>query len=523
MPGPLHYDDLPMNWVGDWAGRRAALTPQREALHDPATEQRFTYAQMNDRAQRLSTYLVDTLGLAKGDTVCFIMRNRLEAVDLYLACGKAGIILAPLSFRLRKRELDDLLARIQPQAFFYEGLFEELVDSLSLPESVRGKLRVEDGPSDYDAVLATEPRDVNIPLALNDVALYIHTGGTTATPKVCIVPHRQMVWNSFDILITAGGNMGQSRELLTFPFFHVGGWNTFTPLYHSGGHICLLRQFDPGLVLKLIAEEKITHFGAVEAMLRFMVDHPNFADTPLDTLDGVTTGGAPCAPTVMKPFFDRGVPVTQSYGLTEAGPSNFAHNGIDQPLSQIWDHNASIGTTFYHCDFKIIEQGTHKPVQRGERGVLCLRSAHNFQEYLHQPERTDKLFLEDGWVYSGDLAVEDEHGYVYIVGRADNMFISGGENVSPEEIENVIKEHPLVSSAAVVGIQDERWGQAPLAAVVLAPGAELGEDDVIAYCKAELASYKVPRKVLFLAELPLTGAGKTDRNAVKARYEAEQG
>ena len=517
MAGPNNYDDLPMNWIGNWTGRRAALTPSREALYDVGADRRFTYGELEERANRVGAFLVDELGLKKGDKICFIARNRIEIVDLYFACGKTGIILAPLSYRLAPRELNDLLQRIQPQAFFYEDVFAELANGLGYPESVAERIEIADGDCEFNRrALVHEPRDVNVPLAMSDIFLYIHTGGTTATPKVCVIPYRQMVWNSLDIMVTGGG-LGQSRELVTFPFFHIGGWNSFTPLIHAGAFAVLLRQFDPKLLLELIEREKVTHFGGVEAMLQFVLAQPEFEKTDLSSLEGITTAGAPCAAHVMKPFHDRGIPISQAYGLTEAGPSNFTYTAQDADMDEVWRHNGSIGTSMFHCDYKIIDQDSHKPVSTGEVGVLCMRSLHNFQEYLHQEERTASTFLEDGWVYSGDLAREDDEGFVYIVGRADNMFISGGENVSPEEIENVLLEYPAIEQAAVIAVPDEKWGQAPLAVVVSSQGTGIA-DEVLAHCKKHLARFKVPKAVEFIDALPVTGAGKIDRNTLKANY-----
>jgi fatty-acyl-CoA synthase len=502
MPGPMHYDDLPMGWVGDWAGRRAAITPRRVALYDAATDTRYTYADMNERANRVGTWLVDRLGLKKGDKLCFIARNRIETIDLYLACGKTGIILAPLSHRLTKRELDDLIARIQPQALFHEDVFAELAESLALPASVGKHVIWADGDSDWTReVLATEPRDVNVALAQSD-------------------PYRQMLWNSLDIIVTASGVLGQQRELLTFPLFHIGGWNTFTPMFHAGGYTVLLRQFEPEQVLDLIEREQITHFGAVEAMLLFLARHPRFRNARLDSLHGITAGGAPCSPPAMQPFWERGIPVTQSYGLTEAGPSNFTYGAIDHSLDEVWKHNASIGTTFFHNDYRIVDQQSGQPVAHGEIGVLCIRSLHNFGGYLDQPERTEQVLLDGGWVWSGDLAREDEQGYVYIVGRADNMFITGGENVSPEEIENILREHASVADAAVIAMADENWGQVPLAVIVLVPGAAFDEKALAEHCRRYLAGYKIPRRFLVTDALPMAGPGKVDRNALTTRYGA---
>jgi acyl-CoA synthetase (AMP-forming)/AMP-acid ligase II len=281
-----NYDDLPMHWVGDWAGRRAALTPNRTALYDSFTQQSYTFRDMNERACRVGTYLSDVLGLRKGDVIALICRNRIEAIDIYLACGKLGIILAPLSQRLKKPELEDLLARLQPSALVYEHLFAELVASLSIPASVRSVIDVDDERNFFEnVILKTDAREVNVPLAMSDICLYVHTGGTTAVPKICIVSHRQMVWNAVDIL--AIGLVGAyGTVLITFPFFHIGGWNTFTPLFYAGITGILMREFNPGLMLELIHAGRVENFGAVEAMLQFLIAHPKFGETDFSKLKG---------------------------------------------------------------------------------------------------------------------------------------------------------------------------------------------------------------------------------------------
>ncbi|MGZ8996622.1 MAG: AMP-binding protein, partial [Rhodospirillales bacterium] len=344
MPAIQNYDDLPMTWVGDWAGRRAALTPNRTALYDSFTGKSYTFREMNERACRVGAYLADVLSLGKGDVVALICRNRIEAIDVYLACGKLGVILAPLSQRLKKPELDDLLARLEPKILIHENQFGELVSSLSSPASVRSTINIDDDRNVFETIiLATEPREVNVPLAMSDVCLYVHTGGTTAVPKICIVSHRQMVWNSFDILAT--GIVGPFRNvLITFPFFHIGGWNTFTPLLHAGVTAVLMREFNPGLVLELIHEGRVENFGAVEAMLQFLIAHPKFAETDFSNVKAITTAAAPCSRAVMQVFLDKGIPISQTYGMTEAGPSNFAYLPRTSSLEELLTNAASIGT-----------------------------------------------------------------------------------------------------------------------------------------------------------------------------------
>ncbi|MEO5373360.1 MAG: AMP-binding protein [Alphaproteobacteria bacterium] len=508
------YDDLPMDWVGNWAGRRAAQTPNRVALYDSFTKASYTYRDMNDRACRVGVYLTDVLGLRKGDVLALICRNRIEAIDIYMACGKLGIILAPLSHRLKKPELDDLLARLKPGAFFHENQFAELISTLSLPSSVRSVVNIDDGQNIFETViLKSPPREVNIPLGMNETSLYVHTGGTTAVPKICIVSHRQMVWNSVDILAT--GIVGPYKSvLITFPFFHIGGWNTLTPLFHAGVTGVLMREFNPGLVLELIHDGRVENFGAVEAMLQFMIAHPKFAETDFSRVKAITTAAAPCSKAVMQTFLDKGVPISQTYGMTEAGPSNYAYIPRSDSMEELLTNSASIGTSMFHCDSRIVDQVSGRDVKPGETGVLCLRSPHNFDGYLHDQARTGKVIDQDGWIYTGDLAVQDQDGLIYIKGRADNMFISGGENISPEEIEQALMKHPAVAGAICAGIPDARWGQVPVALVVFHTGKSIADDELRAFCRDYLADYKVPRQIRPVTELPLTGAGKLNRNAV---------
>ncbi|ABM60929.1 AMP-binding protein [Halorhodospira halophila] len=523
MAAVLSYDDLPMEWVGNWSGRRAALTPERLALYEPDSERCLTYRQADRRAERAAAMLTETLGIGPREPICLLSRNRLEAVDLYLACGKTGVVLAPLSYRLAQSELSDLVRRIAPRALFYDEAFADLAGKLDLPAGAQ-RIELADGRGPYfEAVEAGEgPASIqNRPLALADPYLYVHTGGTTATPKICVVSHRQMVWNAIDILVTSGGSLGPQQELLTFPLFHIGGWNTLTPVFYAGGYTVMPRSFDPGQALELIEGEGITHFGAVEAMLQLMAEHPRFAGVDMSTLEQITTAGAPCSSWTMQPFWQRGVRVSQSYGMTEAGPSNFLYIGDDQGIDELREHHDSVGTSMFHTDYRIVDPEGLERVPAGEVGVLLMRSPHNFDGYLDEPERSADTLLADGWVYSGDLAYQDDEGYVRLVGRVDNMFISGGENIAPEEVERVLLRHAGVRKAAVVGVPDPRWGAVPAAALVARDGAEVDAAQIRQFAERELARYKVPRLMRFFEELPLTGAGKVDRNRVREQLTRE--
>lgn len=521
MAASINYYACPMDWVGDLAGRRAMITPSRIALYDTASRQRHTFAEMNERANRVGVYLADALGLKKGDKVCVISRSRIELVDLYLACGKLGLILSPLSYRLQKTELDELLGRIQPQVLIYEAVFAQVAEALDVPASIRQTMSLGDPPDVYrQEVLTCTAREVNVALTVDDPFLYVHTGGTTATPKICVISHRQMMWNAFEIFAT-GAAMADpgGKEVLVFPLFHIGGWNVLNYVFYSGGQSILMREFDPGLFLTLIEQEKLKHIGGVEAMFQRLQAHPEFQRTDFSSVRSITAAGAPCSEDVMRPFWAMGIPVTQAYGSTEAGPSNFSYIPKSDRLEETITHADKIGTPMFHCDYRIVDQQTRQPVGNAEVGELCLRSLHTFDGYLDEPQRTAQAIDQDGWYFSGDLAVADAEGLVRIVGRVDDMFITGGENVSPQEIEQTLQRHPAVAGAICTGIRDRTWGQVPVALVVLHENQAVTPQEIIVFCRQQMAHYKVPKAIRIGEALPLTGAGKLDRNALKAMFQ----
>ena len=516
---PICYETIPLDWVGDWVGRRARITPHREAVVDPETGQRWTYAELDARANRLGTFLEDALGLKKGDIIALMARNRVECIDLYFACGKTGMVLAPLSYRLQPPELNDLLQRLRPRALFYEHGCQYLVEQLALREQGVLPITIDAADGQYTRALSTAaPRTVNRPLAMNDLFLLVHTGGTTATPKICQVTHRQMFWNSINLIITGSGAIGaHTRELVIFPFYHIGGWNTVTPVFHIGGCVVLMRQFDAQRALEWIEQERITHFGGVEAVFQMLLASPRFAQTDLSSLQYVNSAGAPCSIKVMQAFWKRGIPFTQSYGLTEAGPSNFIHPVASEtdPIETLVPHADSVGSPMFHTDYQLRDTETGSIIAVPNKpGELWFRNPHSFAGYHQDPERTRSVTDARGWVRSGDLAVMNAQGYIRILGRVDNMFISGGENISPEEVENALLRHPAVEAAAVVGVPDERWGQVGFAAIVCRPNQTITETALKQFCRQQIAAFKVPHYIHFIDRLPRTGAGKIDRQAL---------
>jgi len=506
---------MPMHWVGDWIGHWALREPQRAAVFDVDSGLRLDYGTLSARVRARAGWLLDAGALQPGAVVALVSRNRVEVVELGLACALAGVVLAPVSHRLPGSAISALLQRIAPQALFVEDALGEQVDALDLPATLRWTRSLDDWAPAPDTEPPAQAR------RLDAAWLLIHTGGSTGLPKVCRVSLQQMLWNSFELMLLRGGTYA-ARDLLTFPLYHVGGWNTVTPILHGGGFLVITRGFDAAQVLTLLGAERISHFGGVEAMFRQLQAQPDFTRAALAGLEAVTSAGAPCQPAVMQAFLDRGVPIVQAYGLTEGGPSNFINTVAGRSMAELSAQAGAIGTAMPYCDYRLCDPETGRPVAAGTIGELCLRSAHSFSGYLDDDARTLAMIDADGWVRTGDLAIEETPGQVRLVGRADNVFVCGGENVSPEEVERVLCQHSTVVAAAVVGVADAQWGARAEAAVVLDTdqlpagdqGADAAAEQILQWCHTQLAAYQRPRSIRILDRLPLTGAGKPDRPAL---------
>ncbi|ELZ24256.1 AMP-dependent synthetase and ligase [Halosimplex carlsbadense 2-9-1] len=528
-------------WVGAWSEKRAALSPDRIGLVDAATGREYTYAALDRRANRCARLLADH-GVARaaddtggpaGGRVAVVSRNRPEYVDLFFATGKTGGVLAPLSHRLAPPELAALLAAVDPELVVVEEPFAGLVGDatdegawdadapiLSLPVEGSGATTWEA----YDAALPADDSVFEGPAVdPGDPHLFLHTGGSTGTPKETVVSHEALVWNSVNT-ITAWGLRDDDVTPMVFPMFHTGGWNVLTlPIFHMGGTVVIDREFDPGQILGIVEERSASVLVAVPAVLRMMTDHDRWADTDLSSLRFVKSGGGPCRESVMEAWWDRGVDLSQGYGLTECGPNNFA-------MPDDWPREKAhtVGVANVHVDARVVDDdGGELPA--GEIGELQLRSPHAADGYWSSPQESAATFGE--WVSTGDLARVDDEGYVSIEGRKKNMFVSGGENVYPAEVEDAIADHPAVADAVVIAVPDDQWGQVGKAVVELAADAgsetaadgaantdPLALDDLRAFLDGRLARFKHPRHLAFVDELPTSGPDKLDRDAVAAEF-----
>ncbi|MFO7446694.1 MAG: long-chain fatty acid--CoA ligase [Ignavibacteriaceae bacterium] len=493
-----------MNHQTDWLSKWAYYTPGKLFLKEYNRKLEWSFADFNNRTNKLASYLTKELKLKKGDRIAFYSKNRAEYVLFFLACIKSGIILVPLNFRLTPRELDILIHDAEPALFVYEKEYEEQVKKLSQLPGIKLLKQVEDfssiltGKTELHEYLPSAPPDERDPVMI------LYTAGTTGLPKGVIINHRMLFWNALNTCLRL--DITSSDHTQSFaPFFHTGGWNVlFTPfLFHGASHT-ILQSFNAEIILKLMEEEKTTLLFGVPTMLQMMSDLPGFENANLSSIRYAIVGGAPMPIPLINLWHKKGIYIRQGYGLTEVGPNCFSLHQDDAIRKK-----GSIGFPNFYVEAKIMST-EGKECNAGEVGELWLRSPVVTDGYWRKEQETSES-ITDGFFHTGDLVKKDSEGYYYVVDRKKNMYISGGENVYPAEVEKYLYTHDAVKEAAVIGVPDEKWGEAGKAFLVLKEGAALNENDIIEYCKGSLAKYKIPKHVQFLKVLPKTEAGKINK------------
>jgi len=504
--------------VGDWVGRRALLTPNKVALIDTLNGNRpITYREWSRTVNRTARFLQERLGVQKGDRVAILAKNCVEYLDLWFALGRIGGIMQTLNWRLTPYELEKLLTDGAPVALVYGSEFIPQVNALrgKIP-NLRYYVTLGEKASPEDILFSEREAFSDDPLPEVDLDwdtpwVICYTGGTTGLPKGAVLTHRSITANAVNTVVS-WGLTPDDVAILNAPLFHSGGLNVFTaPLVYIGGTSIVCKEFDPDQVFDLIRDAGVTVFFGVPTMFIMLQQHPRWEEADFSRLKIVISGGAPCPMPVFEKFWERGVNFKTGYGLTEAGPNTFW-----LPPEDVRRKPGSVGFPLFHTDVKIVrEDGTE--CGPDEVGELLIRGPHVCAGYWNNPEATAEAF-KGGWLHTGDLAKRDAEGYYYIVGRIKDMFISGGENVYPAEIESVLYSHPAVAEAAVIGIPDPKWGEVGRAIVALRPGASVTEEELLDFCRERLARYKVPKSIIFVDALPKTGAGKIDKERLKKEY-----
>jgi fatty-acyl-CoA synthase len=468
---------------GDLLSERARVTPNRLALVSVATGERITYQDLNARAEQAAETLRAIL--QPGDRFGLLTNNSVEFLELFFAAGKAGMIVVPLSTRATEHELKHIVKDCGMKAMFYGPGFEAI--DLMIPS--------------YE----TEWREVSPanrqPPAVNpeDPYCLLYTSGTTGKPKGVMIPRRQLYWNGYNTALNWGLREDDVSPIFT-PLYHAGGIAAFLiPIFCAGGTIVLHKSFDAAEVWRVLERERCTVVLGVPTIWKLLMDAPQFATVDLSHVRWFISGGAPLPQYLIDAYQKRGVAFKQGYGMTEVGVNCFTMTVEDS-----FKKPGSIGRPMMFTEVKLENMD-------GDVGEMLIRGPHVSLGYWNNEAATAEAYGEDGWFRTGDLARRDSDGFFYIAGRRKEMFISGGVNIYPAEIEAALVSHPQVSDAAVVAVPDETWGEAGVAFVV----GTASEEELAQYLGTRIAKYKVPKRFVRVEALPRTPYGKVVKEELR--------
>ncbi len=498
-------------YIGDWMERGERYWPEALAVVDVVKGDagRFTYRQMNARANRLANWLRDVARVGRGDRVGMLAMNGVEYLDAFFACGKLGAVFVPFNWRSHWRELVELIHQTTPKALIFSDEFREGVANIKpVCPSVTHYLHIESegipGSLHYETTLeAQSDKAVSNPAVDAEAILcLLFTGGTTGSPKGAQVSYRMIAWNTLNTIVH---ELQRGDVTLTHtPMFHTGGLLVYTiPLLTLGGAVVIMRKWMADDMLWLIEREKVTLLFCVPTQYQLMMQSPIFRQTSFRSVRFLTSGGAPLPLPVIQAYREQhGVVFKQGFGMTEFGPGVFSM-GPEYAETKA----GSIGQPNFFVDARIVDDDNNL-LPPNEVGELVLKGPSMSSGYFNNPEASRAAVDAEGWFHTGDVARRDEGGFYFIMDRKKDMFISGGENVYPVEIEKALYEHPSVAQCAVIGVPDEKWGEVGKAFVVLKPDVRAAEAELLDHCRARLARYKVPKSVAFIEALPISAAGK---------------
>ncbi|WP_314172665.1 acyl-CoA synthetase [Streptomyces winkii] len=481
--------------IGSWPLRRAQLSPGRTAFVHEGTH--LTYAGVYERSTRLASQLRDA-GVQPGDRVAYLGPNHPSFAETMFATHMLGGVFVPLNFRLAGPELDYVLGHSGASV---------LVDATgAAPARPRTVVALDD----YDAWLAAgDPSRVDTPVSRDDPAFILYTSGTTGRPKGAVLTHANVIWNTLNLMV--GLDIASDEvTLINAPLFHVAALNqTLLPTFLKGGRSVIMPKWDVDACYDLIAEHRITWMFGVTTMFAAFAQSPRWAGADLSSLRTLMSGGAPIPETLIRTYQERGLVFCQGYGLTETSPG-----ATWLETAESVERAGSAGLPVFFADVRLVRPDL-TDVEPGERGEVLIQGPNVTPGYWNDPEATAAAFSEGGWFHSGDIATRDEDGYVTIVDRVKDMYISGGENVYPAEIEAVLFEHPAVAGCAVVGVPHEKWGQVGRAFFTLRPGAHTSPDALRSFLAGRLAKYKIPAHFDEVDSLPRTGSGKVQKQKLR--------
>lgn len=489
----------------DWLVKWIEYSAGKIAIKEYESARTLTYKQLNNVSSQLADMFMNEYKLVKGERVMVVAENCIEYFILFFAAQKTGLILVPVNYRLAVPEIDFLITDSAPSIIFVEEKYKEKILACEASKDVKEILNIEDTGNE---LYKNRNIEFNYPecetLKENDPIFILYTSGTTGSPKGALYTHKMLFWNSINTTMRLDITSDE-RSVTCMPQFHTGGWNVIpTPFLHRGAYLCVIKKFDPDIILKLLQDEKATMFVAVPTMLQMMAQSDLFERVDLSAMKYFVIGGESMPLPLIEKWHSKHIPIRQGYGLTEAGPSITSLHQDDAIRKM-----GSIGKLNFYLESKIVDDN-FKDVAEGAVGEFLLKGPSVTPGYWKNPEATEAA-ITDGWFSTGDLVRKDEEGFIYVVDRKKNMYISGGENVYPAEVEKYLYSHPDVNEVAVIGVPDEKWGESGKAFIVPSAGKELTEVEIIKFCEGKLAKYKIPKHVQFLDALPKNDTGKINK------------
>jgi O-succinylbenzoate-CoA ligase len=503
---------------GQFLTRRAFMSPRLEATVEPAAgNRRFSFRELNVRCNQVA-HALRGAAVRPGDRVALLMMNSAEFIESFYAVAKIGAVNVPLNWRLVADELEFILKDAGATVLLYTDSFAALAEELQrrgAKTDVRLWVQVGGTPaafaSGYAAWTGGQPTDEPDAAGFDDDLLFImYTSGTTGLPKGVMHSHRTVLWSMLTLSATADVRY-HDRYLLALPMFHVGALTPVMGNIYRGATTVVLKAFDPKLAWELIRDEKITSTLMVPAMLQFMQATFDKAVHDGSSLRWCMSGAAPVPVTLIQAYADMGIEVHQVYGLTESCGPGCLILGEDA-LSRA----GSTGRAYFHTDVRVVNVDG-SDCAPGDSGEVLIRGPHNMVGYWNRPDATAQA-LRDGWLHTGDIGFMDDEGFVTIKDRMKDMLISGGENVYPAEVENMLLSHPAVADAAVIGLPSPKWGEVPLAVVVPKKGATFSDAELLDWCKGKLATFKLPKAAVIVAEIPRNPSGKILKRVLREQF-----
>jgi long-chain acyl-CoA synthetase len=500
--------------VADVVRQHASRRPDVVALR--CGPRALTYAELDDRSNRLAQALLST-GVRAGDRVAHLDRTAPEVVELLFATSKIGAVTVPLNWRLAGAELRTIVADAGCPVLIAGPAYRYLAREIAA--EVPQRLEVIDTGEDFERRLETQaPRDPGHRGQASDVAVQMYTSGTTGLPKGVLTTQRNLAAASLSADVWSFDS--QSVSLTPLPMFHIGGIGWAYLGLVNGATTILVREFDAAEVIDLLEYERVTNAVFVPTILQMLAAVPGAAQRDYSSLRSIAYGASPITTPVLRAALRTfQCPLFGVYGLTETT------GGVVQLRPE--DHDAegerqhllrSAGRPLPWVEMRIVDPLGGGECATGEVGEVWLRAPNVMAGYYNRPAETAAALMPDGWLRTGDGGYRDEDGYLFLTDRIKDMIVSGGENVYPVEVEEVLAQHPGVGDVAVIGVPHERWGETVMALVVLAPGVTVGGDELVAFARERLARYKLPSAVEFVAELPRSPAGKVLKRELRARY-----